>query len=579
MKFTANKRQPSSSASPLASLGALFLALAPALAMPLAAQSPFLALLPENRTAKVLTQVGDGKLFRALRTALNSTGDEVVVHLEVQASIGVGAGANVGGRNALDALIRRTEKEYEVVISHTQAQTLGFEAFEGLEVNAVGSQSKVVIFAFPSLDETCLGLQYFAMLRKLQAPLLYALKKTKEAALAAARLAVEGAMGAVDAAKKAEALTYEGYKAARSTMLESKHVVDTVGSSLKKTKKHVRHVRRKLKRFGRFSKRLKRLLRAAKRFEQGLQRTYDGLYRTYHQAYVVFRAAERRMLQARAKARAAIQTERWKRAAVAGAEKGLEDVTAAIEEVTGALMHCSTRIVGVEFELRGGAELEAAVSPLGGVSMANLGMGAKAATCMGGRIRYEFSPIRLQITTFRNVDLEAWAGAGIGARAEAHNVLAVSAVFRKPRGGRFGLDGQQSGVSTSLDLGIHAVAGVGLTTEYGVARSVEIAVPMDVWVDLCRRTPRLAQDPSVKTLADLLRPFYGEVVIQDRWVGAVRCAGGWSVAGTGFSFDGSITWNDRGKPWTEAISLGEAIQAVTRAQWIRDSITFLDRNL
>lgn len=99
MKYTANPRHPS-----LAGLGALLLALflflvpALALARPAAAQSPFLPLLPENRTAEVVTQVGDGKLFRALRTALNSTGDEVVVHLEVQASIGEqGAGRTSAG--------------------------------------------------------------------------------------------------------------------------------------------------------------------------------------------------------------------------------------------------------------------------------------------------------------------------------------------------------------------------------------------------------------------------------------------------------------------------------------------------
>lgn len=122
--------------------------------------SDFAPRLPERRVDEVNDALYDFEMIQALRTALNSAGDEVKLELNAKLNVAVVAAVNLGGKIKLTVGVKRTgDDQYDLYLDQEVAGTAGVELVDGVEAEASVPMACQQIYRFHSVDGVVRGMK------------------------------------------------------------------------------------------------------------------------------------------------------------------------------------------------------------------------------------------------------------------------------------------------------------------------------------------------------------------------------------------------------------------------------------
>lgn len=528
-------------------------------AVHLPAQSP--GSLPPWQCDTVARSLAERRLADALRAGLNSPGDTMALHAEGELSVALVAVVNGGTRQGIAAEVRRTEDGFEVAVDQQVALTVGIEAYDGLELNAVGAAGQQVLFAWDTPDEAARGLRLLSGAHELAVGSLQGMLRSQ---LEMVRQSAEALREAVTRTRAARAV-HDGlartHEAADRELRRLQREASRVRGQLHRIRGALSRAERKVRRLPRW------LRGAASKAVRSLRRSLSRHGALYRAIDASLRAAERTAAGARAAADDArsvldhlVRQEDAARkvhdAAVATADHA-RDFADSIGVTVGELTH---HLCGVEYTVRGGAEASAAVHPAG-ISLENVGMGAGASTFLGARIGYRIraSGEELTVVGFHDLSMEAWAGFGVGARTEFGATTGIEACWSRPRGAsHYAFDDLET--TFEVDASLLAVVGAGVAFRHGIGRTETLSLNAAQWQRAYRSLTRLGGDLSVDNLSRALHGIPCTFTVSERWIAQVIAAAGGSYAGYGLGAELGATWDDAGAPLERETDAGEMLR-------------------
>lgn len=535
---------------------------------PLAAQSH--GPLPPNRTHVVAGQLGRFQIQKMLQTGLNSAGDTMRLELRLSASVPIVALVNAGSRLHLTLDATRVAADaYELSMTAEQAATLGLEVMEGLEINAVSAMSRRVVFAFDSAASAARGLDLISQLGSIGVRSLHKAASAQwELVQSSARLVRAAVLSLQDTAVVEQA-RLRSYQAAQAGLRNLERGSRRTSSKIGKIKRRLRHLDRKIRRTPRWLRKpLRRTRRAASRSLGGLQRALHRTARNISLARRGLATKRHAWVESKKKVdleRSALAT---KRQAEKTSRETLDSMKAVLDATTAPLLRLAKHTAGIELGYKSGVEVEAAINPLG-ISVKNFGMGASAASYLGAKLRWDFErpghPTRITILGYRSLSYCVWAGAVVGAEANAGAALEIEVAFARPHGGRFAFE---KGHTTLLtDISVVAVAGFGAVAKHGIGQQIAVTMTMRDWLAAIRASGSMVKDPTPENLIRGLDKVGATFRAQSRWIGALEAEVGASYAGGGFSIGGGATWEDRGAELSKYVTAGEVLRRVLDQKW------------
>jgi len=552
---------------------------------PLTAQGPLplWPMLPKHRVAEVGSAVSGGRILDAIRAALNSPGDTIVLEVEASLSAALIAVVNVGQSQSLEVEVKRTASGYEATLSLEDARTCGLEAYEGLEINAGLGSEKTVVFGFASADVTASTLQTLALARAVRLgeslPLAWANylshQAQRQAAEAAAWAAFQARMHATQVLSACAVAYYEATQA----LDFFGHVLTDASAAYVEASAALEEARRELE-----ESKLPDWLKGPLRWALSTaQSAFDAAYRAYTEAVASWNSASAALSKAVADLNAA--NDDWERKLAREEEKTREwqeaiarqDEAHGLWEALSSMQDVLARhLVAIEFQVQRVSDLSAVLT-VPGISLSNLGIGFYAATQAGVRIRYE-RPLsddqRIVLSGVVELATTAHAGALIGGVGSSTCEFGVHASFVQNGGivvPAFGggirilpvFQFEKVETDVQIDLQALALAGTGWSAAHGVGRRIEIVAPEATLRAAIDAVPAFAQDPTLATLITALRPVQGGVMVADRWIAGGVAQFGLGILGYGASAGGSVTWNDEGSPWYGSVGLGDLLEDLT----------------
>lgn len=533
--------------------------------------------LPTYAVPQAVTTFGRGDLLQTLRTALNSVDDSVRVRIEAGASVAIIPTLNAGGTQAFDVVVTRTANGVEAVVSAENAANAGVEAYEGLEIQVGRADAKRVVFAWPSIDAAAKGVEnlalgHFAGFRKIPGLVQANVQLAQQAAIALGDAILD-----LEATKRVEAAALATFRQIQSDLSSAESRLAAAARKLASARDDLNAVRRKA---DKLPKAVRWTMNAAIKAAEGVlrraQSALNGITKTTNLLRTALNIARTRLEQARAEVARRQATVDSKRDLLAAAQRTARQWEELGEALTRPMLDLLSRVVAVEFELRTGAALSAFLSPIPGASIANLGMGASAATFVGAAVRYDLprnGERRLSIRSFRTLALEVAGGFVAGIQAEAGSALEVAATFVKRGSSAFRFEGVAT--ELRLDLDLWAVVGAGHAVRHGAGRQVKVAISGTDWLNAVSACGQLAQNPTPATLANALRQVQADVSVQDRWNAGLVTRVGFSAAGNGATISGQATWRDAGTNVAQRLSAGDVIGVLLQPQTARESIALL----
>ncbi len=557
--------------------------------------------LPSYRKVEVATKFGEGKVLEALRASLNSPGDKLT--LQLGASIGGAAVAffNVSQAQKLEVEVRRTDTGYEAALRHEDARKCGFEVYGGLEINAGLGTDKKVVFAFSSdtIAASRLEAMYMASIIDVAARLpgargvLTAYEYLEKGARSAVDNAVKTFVGAQQRLQQVlldlprfEMAFHRAASAlsgARSTYLKGRAAYLDARSAFDAARKALDDS--PLPDFLKGA--LHDLLSAARS-------ALDDAYRVYVRGLDAFRAADRALIAAR-DAYQALENERLALVRdLPTFELNLTRASSALGKATSdtkiardaynAISYpydiLARHLEAVEFQVHRSVDIAATLT-VPGVNLSNLGAGFQGASKTGARIRLEkpLGPTQRRIVVSAIAELATTSKAGLFVGVEGSSKLqfGVHASFFQTHAVRgvphFAYE--RTIVDLSAELQAVASVGIGWSARSGVGRRIQVQLPEQVWTSLVKNATSFASDPSLTTLANIVRGVRFPVTITDHWLSGAGVDLGGSIAGYELTLGGSVVWTDEGAARTLVVDLGTLLDEVTNATTLTPALSQL----
>ncbi|MEZ5966923.1 MAG: hypothetical protein R3F56_23990 [Planctomycetota bacterium] len=542
------------------------LLLACSLAFPLTAQGP--GQLPVWRTDDMVRSLTHLQIADALRTGLNSSGDRMALYVQGEYSVALGALVNGGQRAGIAAEVRRTDDGFEVAVTQEVAFTAGLEVYDGLEVNAVGGVENVVLFAWDTPAETARGLRLLSGAHEVA---LGSFVGMLEAQVEVLRQSAEALREAITGTRAARA-AYAGMSHARADadaeLARLQRDAARARANLSRLRGRIARAEARLDRLPGFLRGPVRLLlrglQASLRADGLLARGIDAALHVAEHAAAAARSgldgAQRTLDHAFRQEDAARRAHDAARAVVDNARAFAGSVGAVVAEL-------GQHLRGVEFSVRAGAEAEAAVNPAG-VSLENVGMGAGASSFLGATIGYRVRGGTKELTVRgqHDLELEAWAGMGVGARTEFSATTAITATWTQPRFAR-GFAFADLTTSVELDAALMAVVGAGVALRHGVGEHVALQLDAAQWRQAYGAMRTLAGGLTLANLQTALTGLECSTSTQARWIGQVVAAGGCSYAGWGLGIELGATWDDEGVPAERTVDAGTFLREMASREF------------
>lgn len=536
--------------------------LAPALALSLTAQGP--GELPTWRADAMVHALTHLQLADALRTGLNSPGDRMAIFVQGEFSVALGAAVNGGARAGIAADVRRTDGGFEVAVTQEVALTAGIEAYQGLEVNAVGGVENVVLFAWDTPEETAHGLRLLAGSYEVA---LGALAGMFEAQVEVLRQSVEALREAITGTRQAQA-AYAGISRARADadaeLARLQRDAARARANLSRLRGQIARAETRLSALPGFLRGpvrlLLRALEASLRSDGALARSIDAALRVAERAAA---GAREGLSGAQHALDHAFRQENAARALHDAARSVVDNARAFADSVGAVVAELGRHLRGVEFSVRGGAEAEAAVNPAG-VSLENVGMGTSAGSFLSATIGYRVrgGTKELTVSGRHELELAAWAGMGVGARTEFTAKTEITALWTQPRFAS-GFAFRDLTTSIEVDAALMAVVGAGIAVRHGVGEQTALQLDAAQWQRAYASLRGLAGGLTLANLQAALHGVQATASTQARWIGQLVASVGGSVAGWGLGVELGATWDDEGVPAESLVDAGSLLAELT----------------
>lgn len=507
-------------------------------------QSPFsLADLKPNLPEHRLIEMQDAEGLEAkLRTALNSPGDEVVVTLEVSASVAIVAAVNVGGEIGLGAKVtRRDDGRYDVEIGGDAAAKAGVEACEGVEANAKQGVGGTRIFRFHSVAGVARGLQ----------GLTFALRFPN---LQLGRTLAES--GAFDAIAAGIEELRQRHEAARALFNQAENALWTIaGQRLEVAKDRCQTANAAYRR--------------AKSDLDGARFPTIGMYANVAVRYAIYRAALANYDVARAAydvAKTAVET----------AKQGMEearlrlvtalDAIARVGRIGLVIAQTGTfakdHYAGFEVRLTAAAEAEAMLG-IPGVKLAGVGAGVEGELSQQIALRWEekteHAPRRVTITRTFEQKTKLVAADGIGAEVENQRTFSLVDAFEIAKDESKWVE---HSAKLTTDNRLSGMIGALVVQKTGIGRTRELWINQEELLGKIGNVLALFADDGLVAAADGMGFTEVGFSLQDRFVDSIDFGLGISYAGYGGGIEGSIAWSDRGGKLEKSTTIHDAVEGL-----------------
>ena len=524
--------------------------------------------LPANRTTEFVTAVGQIQIADAIRTGLNSPGDELALYIEGGLSIGIGA--NTGIDVGIEAVARRLGSGgVEVAIGYEIAQSVGIEAFEGLECNASMGGGQTVLFVWPTAQGAARGLDLLAGGHQLAMSSFVDTFENVFDTLRYAHGALREAINSTALAQGLYKLQAKAYDSAAADFRALQRDASKARRHLSKIRSRVRAAQRKVRRLPRWLRGVARaVLRTVSRSLSRNGVLYRGISITLSAAELAATVAYHGCRAKRAALDHAYRDEDSARRMVESAEavaESVDDLFLALGSVSDELM---LNLAGVEFSLTGAAEVSAAIGPAG-ISMENVGAGVSGSQSLTARIGYRVldrGVESLAVALIYDVEGTAWAGAGVGVRSEIGYGLEIESEWlREPARG--GYEFHDVVTSIGADVAVMAVVGAGVAVRHGLGEHVALSLNAAQWDQASRALAAMNGGMNATDLSLALQGVSCDVEFGMRRITQMVAGLGGSYAGTGIHFEMGATWNDQGEPLIETLNAGQIVEMIGSAAW------------
>lgn len=505
----------------------------------------------ENNVREVGQEFASGDLVGAIAAALNSEGDTITLALEMEAS--VGAFANVGVQGSREVTLERTEDGYELEMAMDTSLTFGAEAIDDIEINFPVGVELAVVMEFARLQDIGRALRA-AALSTIGLPALLMEQMRLDDLL-------RGAVNAVPSLQDTVNVLTEQRRKLHAQVVGLKK---KLGSARKTWQRALRKAEKKARRVRRIpfvGKKLKRLVKKLFKIARKTDRVWKGIDRTLTATLAELDKVARNLESIAADLARKLDI--------------IEIAKAGMLEVLDFIAWCGAEVqwlgerfrafagrfhVGVEGEVS--VAIENAVP---GLSLANSGVGASAGLEMFVGLRYDLpegsTPGALTVSYGRGYSLGLQAVVVVGAQAEANATVTVSERYVR-QGGAWRLDASET--EYAADLGLWAVAGIGISAEYGAGMDLSLTFDNQQVSGQVEDAVRALFVGDVQRAVTALGGIQATFEAQGWRHAAFVLGGGYSAAGNGLTLEASATWRDADAASSQTASAAAALMSISR---------------